>query len=660
MATARAPDYYTVDSALYELRWMTVEKLKSVIRNWNQFDLSRQHLKLAGRKDELYARVRDVIETLSREDQTRFMKARDIINGVGRNGSNYDATDTSPRSTSYDAAPQVSFNRAPPVSTAPAPSTSSNSYNGYYSNNVPTYGNVSSSSGGGSSTSHPVASSSYNSWSQPSNSLNKNSLPQPRFQPGGSLYQNGSSSSTSYGNPSYSNQPSYQSPSSTTTSQSTVPIRFRSSPLFRIEKAVSAVTLLPSAGQGDRKSVALTFALTSAQRQLLLSAKQSLSNPQYQVRLYCTSENYYFPSRPTTNQLPAPIEFPTTCEIKLNHFQIPSNTKGIKNQVGTAPPTNLSKSDRLNLSEGAINRVEMIYVNTDKLPSKKYYMLVYLIEMTLVSSLVERIKNGRKRTKQFVIEQIKEQNQDTDLCVSFGVAIKDPLTLARIKVPVRSINCSHVACFDAQMWFSMNEQTPTWTCPICSKVLRVEDLVYDEFIKDILDTCDSEVDAVTIEPDGTWRSDNDKFGTAPSKNQTSTKLSSKASSIKPDPEQDEDQDQDVNNNRVGDDGRRQQNGSETLLLDDSDDDSEPVVKRSRTDSWDSRASSSNKTSSGRGGTIMSTGGGVPSGRRMETIDLTLSDSEEEERDGPNLNLGKDSGGEVIRGFAPYSNGQYSF
>lgn len=87
---------------------------------------------------------------------------------------------------------------------------------------------------------------------------------------------------------------------------------------------------------------------------------------------------------------------------------------------------------------------------------------------------------------------------------SFGVSLKDPvsclarfaafdspltppprapfasqLTLARIKTPIRSASCTHISCFDAEVYFMINEQTPTWTCPICSKVLRVEDLIYD-------------------------------------------------------------------------------------------------------------------------------------------------------------------------------------
>ena len=54
--------------------------------------------------------------------------------------------------------------------------------------------------------------------------------------------------------------------------------------------------------------------------------------------------------------------------------------------------------------------------------------------------------------------------------------------MARIKTPIRSIHCSHIGCFDAQTFFMMMEQTPTWGCPICSKVLRTEDIAVDGYV----------------------------------------------------------------------------------------------------------------------------------------------------------------------------------
>lgn len=96
-----------------------------------------------------------------------------------------------------------------------------------------------------------------------------------------------------------------------------------------------------------------------------LARRASKTNPQYQVRLFCTNEEYFNPSRSASAQQPAPIDFPGTCEIKLNNLNVVANTKGIKKQAGTAPPVNLSQA-ALTLASEVLNKVEVIYVNTEK------------------------------------------------------------------------------------------------------------------------------------------------------------------------------------------------------------------------------------------------------------------------------------------------------
>jgi E3 SUMO-protein ligase PIAS1 len=48
--------------------------------------------------------------------------------------------------------------------------------------------------------------------------------------------------------------------------------------------------------------------------------------------------------------------------------------------------------------------------------------------------------------------------------------------------PMRSTRCNHIQCFDAASWFQINEQTPTWTCPICEQALKIEHLFIDECV----------------------------------------------------------------------------------------------------------------------------------------------------------------------------------
>lgn len=61
----------------------------------------------------------------------------------------------------------------------------------------------------------------------------------------------------------------------------------------------------------------------------------------------------------------------------------------------------------------------------------------------------------------------------------------------------------------------MMEATPTWSCPVCNKVMDPGDLVHDGFYQDILDTVPrSTYDHVIVETDGSWRTEDNKHGTA--------------------------------------------------------------------------------------------------------------------------------------------------
>lgn len=190
-----------------------------------------------------------------------------------------------------------------------------------------------------------------------STSAATNNLPPPRFG-GAGAYGTGAASAAAVG----------AAMGAYARAVDDIPIRFRPSPFFRIEKSVSPVVALHKAAQGDRKTAVCTITLSEAQRTLLAKSKESPANPQYQLRLYCTSDTNYNQLRAQANQFPAPVEFPGTCEVKLNGVTLSANTKGIKKQPGTAPPVNLTPKSgpAVVLTPGATNRAEVIYINTDK------------------------------------------------------------------------------------------------------------------------------------------------------------------------------------------------------------------------------------------------------------------------------------------------------
>lgn len=103
---------------------------------------------------------------------------------------------------------------------------------------------------------------------------------------------------------------------------------------------------------------------------------------------------------------------------------------------------------------------------------------------------------------------------------SIVMSLKDPISTLRINVPCRAQNCTHNQCFDAESFLQLQEQAPTWQCPVCNKLVSFEGLAVDQYVyytrlfvlankrfryvQEILDSVPKDTDQVTIEPNGNW------------------------------------------------------------------------------------------------------------------------------------------------------------
>ncbi|OCH96086.1 hypothetical protein OBBRIDRAFT_787540 [Obba rivulosa] len=301
----------------------------------------------------------------------------------------------------------------------------------------------------------------------------------------------------------------------TTTSQSTAAaappsIRFKASPFFRVERALSPVAECPeSTSSVDRRQQTLMFSLSNDVVQ-----KLGTSEPKYQIRLYCTSSTYWSQSGGfRTASMPCPIEFPPTCEVRINGVALQANLKGMKKKPGTAPPPDIGKL--LRMSPATPNRIEMVYVNSQQpAQPKKYYLVVMLVEVTTVDQLIDRLNKGKYKSKQEVFEKMFQAfSEDDDIVAGHQkMSLKCPLSYMRIQNPSRSIHCVHAQCFDAMSWFSVMEQTTTWLCPVCEKVLNPEELIVDGYFDEILKSTPEDVEDVIVEPDGEWHTVDNKHG----------------------------------------------------------------------------------------------------------------------------------------------------
>ncbi|KAE8268933.1 hypothetical protein A4X09_0g3409 [Tilletia walkeri] len=274
---------------------------------------------------------------------------------------------------------------------------------------------------------------------------------------------------------------------------------FRPSPFFDMKQHVSTMGLCPDAGPNERKNVILHFTLSNEVQQLLQSSK-------HQVRLFCTNLEAYNASMHYQNR-PAPIIFPLTCEARVNDRLLTANLKGNRKVPGKVPPPDLNRDKALHL-DGKTNKVELSYVNTTY---QKYAMICVVVEVHSIDSLVAKVKE-RPLTVEMVVNSILRLQQDDEIEAGAAkMTLRCPLSAMRIKVPSRSKKCSHRQCFDADTFFQLNEQTPSWNCPVCNNGINADDLILDQFVEDILKQVPEDQDAIVVEPDASWHTEDGKF-----------------------------------------------------------------------------------------------------------------------------------------------------
>ncbi|KAJ3308032.1 hypothetical protein HDU76_004171, partial [Blyttiomyces sp. JEL0837] len=85
-----------------------------------------------------------------------------------------------------------------------------------------------------------------------------------------------------------------------------------------------------------------------------------------------------------------------------------------------------------------------------------------------------------------------------DTTVSFSC----PLTLTRIKLPGKGKNCKHLQVFDIEAFLTFNEKKSYWSCIVCNKQIKQEELMVDGLFLKLLDKYPN-AERCVIRSDGT-------------------------------------------------------------------------------------------------------------------------------------------------------------
>lgn len=78
-----------------------------------------------------------------------------------------------------------------------------------------------------------------------------------------------------------------------------------------------------------------------------------------------------------------------------------------------------------------------------------------------------------------VKEKLREDGDCEIATTMLKVSLMCPLGKMKMSIPCRSSTCSHLQCFDANLYLQMNERKPTWICPVCDKPAVYDNLVID-------------------------------------------------------------------------------------------------------------------------------------------------------------------------------------
>ncbi|CAC9895536.1 unnamed protein product [Aureobasidium pullulans] len=180
------------------------------------------------------------------------------------------------------------------------------------------------------------------------------------------------------------------------------------------------------------------------------------ADPTLRIMLYCAATSTLGPYAFNID-----IAFPSQIEVKVNGDEVRKSFKGLKNKPGTTKPVDIT--DLIRKAPGYQNDILVTYALT------------------------------------------KEASDPDIVTTSTVMSLKDPISTMRINLPCRSNVCSHNQCFDGSYFLQLQEQAPTWTCPVCNKTISYQSLCVDNYVQDILQNTSNSVDQVTIESDGQWK-----------------------------------------------------------------------------------------------------------------------------------------------------------
>lgn len=196
----------------------------------------------------------------------------------------------------------------------------------------------------------------------------------------------------------------------------------------------------------------------------------------------------------------ADIQFPPI-EIHVDGINTKQYVKGLKGKAGTCRPADVTEF----VKNPRGFTVNIVYSDA----AEPYLLYVYMVDVRSPEEIVKIISENERHisadyTRESIVKDYQQNEDDDIVMATSSLTLRCPLTYARMAVPMRSVECDHIQCFDGFSFLTMQERIPSWICPVCSRKLNPHRLAVSDYIKEILDSTSSEIDTVNLNTDGLW------------------------------------------------------------------------------------------------------------------------------------------------------------
>ncbi|XP_038987100.1 uncharacterized protein LOC103709002 isoform X2 [Phoenix dactylifera] len=183
----------------------------------------------------------------------------------------------------------------------------------------------------------------------------------------------------------------------------------------------------------------------------------------------------------------------SSCIISPPQVSFLVNGKGVERRIdvsldhGPQLPTDITK---------------MLKYGTNLIQAVGYFSGNCIIAIAFMSN----ITSIAPMLKDFVQPVISALDPDSEIIEGPSrVSLNCPISLKRIKTPVKGHLCKHHQCFDYENFVEVNSRRPLWRCPCCNQPASYIDLCIDQNMGKILSKTGEDTADVIIFADGSWK-----------------------------------------------------------------------------------------------------------------------------------------------------------